>query len=549
MVCWGCAPAARSSPPSETTVLAAIPESDSAPSATPEAGVVSVGHRDAVAPVDAGSSDTGAAVTWLPSDIAPTWAWYNADSFPYETTPRWGDDGNNGKGLYAATSATPMVYSTPTFTGVSGSGPIGPEWSFGTNGGALTPAWGFAGPVGWQRADGTQALTAYHASDWTFLQDGTGAFLSTVFEINGGTATQALFSTCTTSAGPGLYVQADAVARRVVVVIRNGAGEIFRYEGAAGSVQLGVPTQLTIAFATASTPDVRIWLGQTLVGSGDLTGAVSVADPAGPLTLASYTDGTGKAVASYQNSVFWKLVPTSGQITSVLENFARVGSQRTDLVILADGESTTNNPSGYRDQLFFRFSQDSRFRPRFVGDAISANRYTLPVDANKDEGWSGATFDILKGHIIASSITPATRVGLIIHMIGINDAILFDFTNPAVLAAGYARDAQCMAEIVAKCPDADRLLVTPNMSTSGTVGPRLAAFNAGLQAFGVTQGWNDFVDLMAGPYAIDASKISGDGIHPTPPPAAPTPPGDTSSGYSSMGNTIGDALGLQNAVP
>lgn len=275
----------------------------------------------------------GATVTmWVPSDVAPTRAWYHADSFPFASTSHWGDDSGNGYGLYSASQAQALNYTTPTFSGATGSGPLTPSWHFGTDGGPVTPDWstGAVLPVGLQNASATQTVSAITASDWKFLSDGSGAFLSMLFKLNGGSSTQALFATCTTTGGPGVYVQADGVTKRLVLVIRNAASEIYRYDGAAGSVPTGVLTQLTVVITSGSSPKVRIWIGNTLVSSGNFTGIPSSAAPLGALHLASYSDGTGKALVSFQDAVFWTTVPSTSDIDATLANLRAVPSQRHD---------------------------------------------------------------------------------------------------------------------------------------------------------------------------------------------------------------------------
>lgn len=444
------------------------------------------------------------ASSWRPSAISGLYAAYHADSAPYtggNKIGRWWDDSGNQRSLYATGSTRALSYAGGDMVG-----------------------------------DGTRRIQAVTPGDWKKLHDGTGVTVAVIAQYSGAGTTQAVFGTGTTGA-VGTYLSLDGTNNRAVFQIRNGGGAIFTYTGGAGSLTANTNVLFVFRYDLANTPDVDVYLNGASVATGNAASPAAT-DPTGALRLFALGNDGSMLTGRIRKFAMWNRALTDAEIAIVHANFSNWATSRTRKVVWCIGESTTTS-ANYPDRFNDRCGDDARYYLTSVGDAPAWSRYTLPLTQNS--GYTGLNLDELATALASDTVSSSSGVTDAILMTGINEAIDFDLTDAGIRATSQAKLVSLMQTVEGRTPGATRYLVTPNLSTSGTTGPRITAWNAELGAIAAARGWT-YVDLMAGGHALVGGDISGDTIHPTT-STAPAPP-NADAGYDKIGETIADSFGF-----
>lgn len=445
-----------------------------------------------------------------PSSIANLQRLYLADSTPESTTPYWGDDSGGGRVPYAFSGTQVPAYATNVVNGKAG----------------LVFA-------------GTDIFLWQTIAEDRLFHDGTGCTLALEWKSDAAAATQAILAT-NNLAGVGFFLSHDGVNQRLVIQARNATTTIFSVAGANNSCLNANAHQLIVRMSSADTPDYSFWLDGALYASGNFTATPDAGNPVAALRMAFSSAGTAQWVGKMARFIVYSRGLTgdltTGEIKALNDNFWTLASTRTNIrKIWTLGDSMVANASSWRVKLWYMAEATAAQRLDMLGSQ-SSGAFTLPDAAH--EGYSGDTIAALDAHIAALSQPTATDVLL---TIGTNDAVAEDLTNAGIRAAAQARLVTLMTNVEAKAPSATWWLITPPLSTSGTVGPRITAWNAELEAIATGRGWQ-FIDLMAGPNALVAGDISGDLIHPTA-STAPAPP-NAEAGYDKWARTVAAAIGL-----
>jgi hypothetical protein len=455
-------------------------------------------------------------LVWSPLHL-PLRMWLHADSVPFAGASqigRWGDDSGEGHTFYATAAGTRYTYAS--------------------------------GRVG--SADATNFLQSIEASSvWRPWHDGSGMTGYSRFVIpTGAGSSNALLGTCANGAGVGMRIIANGAGERLLFEIRNAAGVIFTAQTAAASTPIDADIEIIWRYDTALATDMEVWLqvdggGWASVIAGDLTDVPDAGDPLGTLRLGALGDDGSKARIEFQQLIWFDSL-SDLEITELQTNGAACLTRRVPFVLRAFGESTTQ-VNAWQQTFFYRSLIDPRYVLYYVGSHNGAAANYLPDPIWATEGWTSQDIEQLTTTVQGTSGTDWTNADGILLYTGLNEAGNYDLTNPVVLADSYTRLQTLLALCVEQCPYARRFLSTCSNSTSATRGPRVDAFNAGLQAQGVIADWANFVDLQSGPYAFTDADVSADQIHPEI-AIQPAPPNSDTVGYPKIGNTYGDAFGM-----
>ncbi len=194
------------------------------------------------------------------------------------------------------------------------------------------PAWSAADALmsnnGAWTFDGGDSLKAQNASDWKFLNDGTGCTIAIVGRYTG-SGTQAWFDTRRgNSTNPGMSLFVAAATGIPTWLISSGSVSVFSAGAPGGTIPVNDIHVVVLRYMSGGIPgttdEYRMRVDGALVASGSAATAPCLIDPIDPLTVGARSDTAGVFLAAggkISELITYSRALTDGEVSGTLSSY------------------------------------------------------------------------------------------------------------------------------------------------------------------------------------------------------------------------------------